>query len=99
MNRRRFLQSAAVAALAAPLARARAPRKEAVLNLGSQEGRLPGASLKEKAANLVAWGGVGLELGGNPKGRIQEIRDAILSGLLGDPNSEVYRNAPSLLKK
>jgi nucleoside-diphosphate-sugar epimerase len=30
---------------------------------------------------------------------IQEIRDAILSGLLGDPNSEVYRNAPSLLKK
>jgi nucleoside-diphosphate-sugar epimerase len=30
---------------------------------------------------------------------IQEIRDAILSGLLGDPNSEIYRNAPSLLKK
>ncbi len=77
MNRRRFLQSVAVSALAAPLVRAEAPRKEAVLNLGSQEGRLPGASLKEKVANLVAWGGVGLELGGNPKGRIQEIRDAI----------------------
>jgi sugar phosphate isomerase/epimerase len=77
MNRRRFLRSAVLASLAAPLARAEAPRKEAVLNLGSQEGRLPGASLKEKVANLAAWGGVGLELGGNPKGRIQEIRDAV----------------------
>ncbi|MBU4461310.1 MAG: sugar phosphate isomerase/epimerase [Verrucomicrobia bacterium] len=79
MNRRRFLQSAAVAAAAAaaPSCRSMPARKEAVLKLGSQESRLPGASLKEKVANLAAWGGVGLELGGNPKGRIQEIRDAI----------------------
>lgn len=79
MNRRRFLQSAAAATFAAalPHARAETPRTKAVLKLGSQESRLPGASLKEKVANLAAWGGVGLELGGNPKGRIQEIRDAI----------------------
>jgi sugar phosphate isomerase/epimerase len=50
---------------------------EAQLNLGSQESRLPGANLKEKVANLVAWGGTGLELHGNPRNRMAEIREAI----------------------
>lgn len=79
MNRRSFLQTAALAAgtLALPALGVRAAGKEAVLKLGSQEGRLPGASLKEKVANLEKWGGVGLELGGNPKDRIQEVKDAI----------------------
>lgn len=77
MKRRHFLGGmAAAAAVPAGLVRADAPR-EAVLRLGSQESRLPGATLKEKVANLVAWGGVALELHGNPRGRMAEIREAI----------------------
>jgi sugar phosphate isomerase/epimerase len=53
------------------------PKKEAVLKLGSQEGRIPGGSLREKVLKLEEWGGVGLEIGGAPADRIQEIRDAL----------------------
>lgn len=81
MNRRHFIQSTAVAtgaiALTMGAASARASEREAVLKIGSQEGRLPGNDLKEKIANLEKWGGCGIEFGGNPKGRIQEIRDAL----------------------
>jgi sugar phosphate isomerase/epimerase len=52
-------------------------KKPGVLKLGSQEGRLPGESLKEKVANLEKWGGCGLELGGDPAGRIAEVKEAL----------------------
>jgi len=55
----------------------RSQTTEAVLNLCSQESRIPGASLKEKVANLVAWGAAGIELHGNPRGRLSEIREAL----------------------
>lgn len=79
MQRRRFLQHTITAAgsLAfAPNLVAATP-KAATLKLGSQEGRLPGANLREKVANLEKWGGVGLELIGDPSNRIAEVRDAI----------------------
>lgn len=53
------------------------PAQPAQLNLASQEPRLPGRTLKEKVANLVAFGGVGLEVMGNPANRIAEIKEAI----------------------
>ncbi|MCX7819448.1 MAG: sugar phosphate isomerase/epimerase [Kiritimatiellae bacterium] len=78
MNRRSFLQHGAAAAFAIwSASRTRAQTAEAVLNLSSQESRVPGATLKEKVANLVAWGANGIELHGNPKGRIAEIREAL----------------------
>ncbi|MCX7824133.1 MAG: sugar phosphate isomerase/epimerase [Verrucomicrobiae bacterium] len=83
MDRRAFIKSSLVGAGALALpkltisSRAAAPKKAAVLKLGSQESKLPGASLKEKVANLEKWGGCGLELHGNPATRIAEIKDAI----------------------
>lgn len=80
MKRRHFVVSSALAAAAGSLSSvhaAGAGGKEAVLKLGSQDGRLPGASLKEKVANLAQWGGSGLELGGDPRDRIKEVREAI----------------------
>ncbi len=77
MKRRQFLTGAAATAGAVlSSVRAQAPR-EAVLRLGSQESRLPGANLKEKVANLAAWGGTGLEPHGNPWSRLAEIREAL----------------------
>jgi sugar phosphate isomerase/epimerase len=80
MKRRTFIQTSLIAAGAAALpARltAAAPAKPGVLKLGSQEGRIPGANLKEKVANLEKWGCTGLELGGDPASRIAEIKEAI----------------------
>lgn len=80
MKRREFIAYSTLAAFAAGTSGSSpgaAETKEAVLKLSSQEGRLPGGSLKEKVANLAKWGGCGLELGGNPRGRIAEIREAI----------------------
>ncbi len=79
MQRRRFLQHSLTAAGAVVLNAQThaAPAKPGVLKLGSQEGRLPGGSLKEKVANLEKWGGCGLELGGDPSGRIAEVKEAI----------------------
>jgi len=53
------------------------PSKQGVLKLGSQEGRIPGKSLREKVLRLAEWGGVGLEVGGNPRNRIKQIQEAI----------------------
>jgi len=53
------------------------PASEAELKLGSQESRIPGASLREKVLKIEEWGGVGLELHGSPRDRIQEIQEAI----------------------
>jgi sugar phosphate isomerase/epimerase len=56
----------------------RMARPKALLKLGSQEGRLPGNSLKEKVQNLLKYGGTGLEVGsGNLPGRIKEIKEAL----------------------
>ncbi len=80
MKRRHFLQTGLIAAGAVALPGrliAEAPTKPGVLKLGSQEGRLPGATLKEKVANLEKWGASGLELGGDPSSRIAEIKEAI----------------------
>jgi sugar phosphate isomerase/epimerase len=52
-------------------------KKEAALRLGSQESRIPGKSLAEKVRKLESWGGSGLEVGGAPANRIQEIKDAL----------------------
>ncbi|MCC7492101.1 MAG: sugar phosphate isomerase/epimerase [Fimbriimonadaceae bacterium] len=65
MQRRDFLTSAAASGAALALAtpsRAQAPAAE--LQLCSQEGRIPGKSLEEKLAKMVAWNMQGLEVGG-----------------------------------
>ena len=80
MKRRRFLQHTLTAAGTVALAHhtlAAPEKKPGVLKLSSQEGRLPGGSLKEKIANLEKWGGCGMELGGNPANRIAEIKEAL----------------------
>ena len=53
------------------------PRQEAVLKLGSQEGRIPGNTLRDKVLRLQDWGGVGLEIGGAPANRVKEIQEAL----------------------
>ena len=53
-------------------------RKQGVLKLASQEGRIPGKGLEEKVAKLEKWGGVGLEVGGGGlSNRVKSIKDAI----------------------
>jgi sugar phosphate isomerase/epimerase len=54
-----------------------APEKEAVLNLCSQLGVLPGEGLDEKLAKLQAWGCTGVELGGDVVGNEKMYLDAI----------------------
>ncbi len=84
MNRRHFMASAAgAAALAGAGLRpatsiAQDQKKQAVLKLASQEGRIPGGSLAEKVRKLQDWGGVGLEVGGGGlQHRVKEIKDAL----------------------
>lgn len=78
MKRRSFLRRTAIGLTAAWAVRSsHAQTAEAVLNLSSQESRVPGSTLKEKVANLVAWGATGIELHGNPRGRLAEIREAL----------------------
>jgi sugar phosphate isomerase/epimerase len=84
MDRREFLKASLSGALVAGtvgIAR-RAEAQEAapatgVLRLCSQEGRIPGKDLREKALKLESWGGVGIEFGGAPGNRIAEIREAL----------------------
>jgi len=86
MDRRDFLTTSAAGAVAAAGLRvsgaiaqeaATADKPSAALNLGSQESKLPGKSLREKVENLQKFGGTGLEIGGNVAGRAQELKDAI----------------------
>jgi len=82
MDRRHFIASAAGAAALAGLkpavSIAQEPKKEAVLKLASQDGRIPGGNLAEKVRKLQDWGGVGLEVGGGGlAGRVKEIKDAL----------------------
>ena len=82
MDRRAFLKTTVAAAGLAGTALpalgkdkpAEAPKKKAVLKLGSQESRLPGKSFREKVLRLEEWGGVGIELHGNPRNRIKQIK-------------------------
>ena len=51
---------------------------KAQLKLCSQDGRLPGKTLREKVANLQEYGGVGLEVGGRGlAGRVKQITEAL----------------------
>lgn len=80
MHRRRFLQHSLTAAGAVAFSEnlfAATAAKPGVLKLCSQEGRVPGANLKEKVANLEKWGAAGLELGGDPSNRIAEVKEAL----------------------
>ncbi len=54
-----------------------ASKPKAALKLSSQEGRLPGRSLREKIENLRTYGGVGLEVGGGVAGRVGEYKNAL----------------------
>jgi sugar phosphate isomerase/epimerase len=93
MDRREFLKSSALAAGAAAgvyalagrasaqdapaAAKAAAEKKPAVLKLSSQEGLVPGKTLREKVETLQSWGAAGVELGSNIKDRVAEIKDAV----------------------
>ena len=53
-------------------------RKPAVLNLCSQESRVPGKSLREKVEKLQSWGAAGVEITGRKVAeRVREIKDAV----------------------
>jgi sugar phosphate isomerase/epimerase len=54
-----------------------AEKKPAVLKLSSQEGLVPGKTLREKVQTLQQWGAAGVELGSNIKDRVAEIKDAV----------------------
>lgn len=82
MNRRDFLFKAPLAgaglAMAARAAGAVTAPSKAALKLSSQEGVIPGNSLKEKVQKMDKWGFDGLEVwGGGLSGRVEEIRDAL----------------------
>ncbi len=84
MNRRTFLKNTLIGsgALALPgfipsVRAAGSDRKPAELKLCSQEGRIPGGSLKEKVANLQKYGCAGIEFGGNPANRVAEIKSTL----------------------
>lgn len=56
----------------------KAKRKGAVLNIASQEGRIPGKDLAEKLAKMEKWDIDGLEVGGgNLQNRVAEIQAAL----------------------
>jgi sugar phosphate isomerase/epimerase len=81
MDRREFLKTSVLGALAAGLPGRgfgqEATAAQAVLRLSSQEGRIPGGSLRQKVLKLESWGGVGLEIGGAPADRVAEIKEAL----------------------
>jgi sugar phosphate isomerase/epimerase len=87
MDRRDFLKGSlagagAVAGLSAGGLRAMAEDaakpdekpKPGVLKLCSQEGKIPGKSLKEKAENILKYGGCGIEFGGLSVDRAKQIK-------------------------
>ncbi len=83
-TRRGFLATAALfagGAVVGSAARAQdddEEKPEAVLKLASQEGRIPGDSLKEKVERMAEWGCVGLEVwGGGLQDRVDEIKAAL----------------------
>ena len=87
MDRREFLKGSLAAAgamaglgAAAPVlqaAGAEKPRGQAVLKLCSQDGKIPGKSLKEKAETILKFGGCGLEFGGLSAERGKQVREEL----------------------
>ncbi|MDI9384649.1 MAG: sugar phosphate isomerase/epimerase family protein [Verrucomicrobiota bacterium] len=88
LGRRGFLQAATTAAGAFAVAGVRSahadeqpllPRSsDAVLKLSSQEGIIPGDSLREKVLRMEEWGFVGIEPGGGGlPNRINEFQEAL----------------------
>lgn len=82
MDRRDFLKTSlagagAAAGLSAGGRAVRAaaePAKPGVLKLCSQDGKIPGKSLKEKADKVQEFGGCGLEFGGMDLNRAKQIK-------------------------
>ena len=93
MDRRSFLkQSLAGAGAAAALgalneretkAAGQPAKKQAMLKICSQVGRIPGKTLREKVLKIQDWGGVGIELGGGFAGQMAEIRGALKGTKVG----------------
>ncbi len=87
VDRRDFLHAAGLvgaaaalgsAALGAREANAAEEEEPAVLNLSSQEGRIPGEALAERVERMAEWGFNGLEPhGGGLPGRVAEIQQAL----------------------
>lgn len=82
MNRRDFLFKAPLAGAGLALATrpgiAKAEAPQAALKISSQEGVVPGESLKEKVQKMDKWGLDGLEVwGGGLPDRVKEIQDAL----------------------
>ena len=85
MDRRELLKAAAATAAVGMLGSAgtsaqaqQAEKKPVALKISSQDGRIPGKSLREKVEKLEKWGGCGLEVGGGGlAGRVKEIQEAI----------------------
>lgn len=80
IDRRFFIKAAGLAGLATSAvgSTARAQEEAAVLKLSSQEGRIPGDSLKEKVERMAEWGFVGIEPhGGGLPQRVEEYRQAL----------------------
>jgi sugar phosphate isomerase/epimerase len=88
MDRRQFLKTSLVGAgmmaglrvagdAMAEEKAAEKPVKQGVLKLCSQDGNIPGGSLKEKAANILAFGGCGLELASLSVERAKQVRQEL----------------------
>ncbi len=83
LNRRALLMTSAAAAAGLSLSRQAAavdipkPAKEAVLNLSSQLGIIPGKEVAEKLAKMQEWGFAGVELPSDIVGQEKIFLDAI----------------------
>jgi len=83
VTRREFLTAASAGgvgllAAGAAITAARGERNEGMLKLASQEGRIPGDSLKERVDRMVEWKMQGIEFGGGGlPDRVDEIEKAL----------------------
>ena len=88
MDRRQFLKTSLVGAglmaglraagdASAEEQAAVKPVKQGVLKLCSQDGNIPGGSLKEKAANILKFGGCGLEFGSLSVDRARQVKQEL----------------------
>jgi len=122
MDRRQFLKTSLVGAgmmaglrvagdAMAEEKAAEKPLKPGVLKLCSQDGKIPGGTLKEKAANILAFGGCGLELSGLSVERAKQVRQELEGTGVGvaalcwgrfslmDPDADKRKKAVEDLKK
>jgi len=122
MDRRQFLKTSLVGAgmmaglrvagdVMAEEKAAEKPLKQGVLKLCSQDGKIPGGSLKEKAENILKFGGCGLEFGGMDLNRAKQIKQELAGTGVGvaalcwgrfslmDPDADKRKKAVEDLKK